>query len=337
MIQVQISRFGGPEVLKTVEVPSPPVGPADVRLKVSAAGVNFAEVHMRVGLNTGSPRPPFVPGFEVAGVVTEVGADVRTFRRGERVLGVSYFGGYSNEIVLPAAHVRKTPRKLSDREAAAIPVAFMTAWIALMDLARVREGDRVLVPGAAGGVGTAIVQVAARAGAHVIALVGSTEKKEKIRALGASRAFTYEEMARQTAGAGGFDVILEARGGTHVREAMRRLAPGGRVVCYGVSSLVSGPRRSIPRSLRSLLQTSVFTPIGLAMANKGVMGLNMLTLFDSEPGIQLLMNALDRSLEGIQAGLFKPVVARAFPLARAGDAHEYIQSRKAIGKVVLTC
>ena len=338
MVQVQIARVGGPEVLRAIEVPSLPLLPDHVRIKVSAAGVNFADVHLRMGLYAEAPRIPFVPGFEVAGVVAEVGPGVRTFRRGERVLAACRYGGYSSEVVLPGAHVRRTPRKLSDKEAASIPIAFMTAWIALMEMARVREGDRVLVPGAAGGVGTAIVQLAARAGAQVVAVVGSAEKKEAVRALGASQAFTYAELdVRDHADARDFTTILDARGGPYLKDSIRRLAPGGRVVSYGVSSLVSGRKRSIPHALRRLLQTPLLTPIGLAMANKGVFGLHMLKLFDTEQGMGLLIKAMDGILEGFQAGLFKAVVAKSFPLASAGDAHAFLQARRNFGKVVLTC
>ena len=338
MIQVQISRIGGPEVLRAVEMPSPPLPPDHVRITVSAAGLNFADVHMRLGLYAEAPRIPFVPGFEVAGVVAEVGPGVRTFRRGERVLAACRFGGYTNEIVLPAAHVRRTPRKLSDKEAASIPIAFMTAWVALVEMGRVREGDRILVPGAAGGVGTAIVQVAARAGAHVVAVVGTADKKDAVRALGASQAFTYAELAsRDRPDARNFSMILDARGGPYLKDSLRRLAPGGRAISYGVSSLVAGRKRSIPHAIRRLLQTPLLTPIGLAMANHGMFGLNMLKLFDTDEGMSLLMKAMDGMLEGFQAGLFKAVLAKSFPLANAGDAHSYLQARKNFGKVVLIC
>lgn len=338
MIQVQIARFGGPDALRPVEVPEVPVGPGDLRIAVSAAGVNFADLQMRMGLYPEAPRPPFVPGFEVAGVVSEVGAAVRGFRRGQRVLAACRFGGYSSQIVLPAAQVRATPRRLTDREAAAVPIAFATAWVALMDIGRVREGDRVLVPGAAGGVGTAIVQMGARAGAEVIAVVGSAAKKEKVRALGAARALTYEELDSARGARGrDFDLVLEPRGGPHVRDSLRRLAPGGRVVCYGVSSIVSGERRSLPHVIRRMLQTPILTPVGLQMSNRGIHGLNMLKLFDSEEGLRILLNAFDQVLESVQVGLLKPLVSRSFPLSRASEAHALLHSRKSIGKVVLTC
>ncbi len=152
MRAVVIPRFGGPEVLRVREMPPSPLAPDCVRIRVGAAGINFADVQMRMGLYPEAPKPPFVPGFEIAGAVTEVGRQVTSFRPGDRVLGFTRFGGYTTEIVLPAAFVRKTPSFLSDVEAAAIPTAFATAWISLMDMARVRAGDRVLVPGAAGGV-----------------------------------------------------------------------------------------------------------------------------------------------------------------------------------------
>ena len=312
--------------------------PGHVRIKVSAAGVNFADVHMRMGLYVEAPRIPFVPGFEVAGVIAEVGPGVRTLRRGERVLAACRFGGYTSEIVLPAAQVRRTPRRLSDKEAASIPIAFMTAWIALFEMARVREGDRVLVPGAAGGVGTALVQLASRAGAQVVAVVGTQEKKEAVRRLGASQAFTYAEFAaRRDDDARNFTIVLDARGGPYLKDSLRRLAPAGRVVSYGVSSLVSGQKRSIPHALLRLLQTPLLTPIGLAMANQGVYGLNMLKYFDTDQGMSLLLKAMDGVLENFQSGLFKAVVGKSFPLANAADAHTYLQARRNRGKVVLIC
>ena len=338
MTEIQIVRFGGPEVFRAVQRPAAPLPPDHVRIRVSATGINFADVQMRMGLYPKAPRLPFAPGFEVAGVIAEVGADVHLFRPGERVLAACRFGGYTDEIVLPVQHCRRTPRRLSDVEAASIPVSFMTAWIALMEMCRVRDGDKVLVPGAAGGVGSAIVQVAARAGARVTGLVGSSEKKDTVRSLGAVHAFTYEEFGDQDGpGSRDFDMILDARGGSDLKDSMKRLAPGGRVVSYGVSSLVSGATRSIVTTVFRLLKTPLLTPIGLAMGNTGVFGLNMLKLFDTAQGLELLMKALDWTLEGFENGLYRATVGKVFPLAEAGAAHAYLQSRKNTGKIVLRC
>ncbi|HEY9593558.1 MAG TPA: zinc-binding dehydrogenase, partial [Spirochaetia bacterium] len=218
------------------------------------------------------------------------------------------------------------------------PVAFITAWVALVIMGRVREEDRVLIPGAAGGVGSALVQLAARAGAQVLGLVGSPEKKEIVRGFGAGQVLTYEELdGRGTAEDAGFTLILDPRGGGALKDSIRRLAPGGRVISYGVSSLVAGERRSLPRALAGLLRTPIFTSIGLAMANKGVYGLNVLKLFDTASGRQLLGDALDGILEGFKAGDLKVHIGKSFPLASAGTAHTWLQSRKNVGKVVLSC
>jgi NADPH:quinone reductase-like Zn-dependent oxidoreductase len=338
MTQVQITRFGGPDVLRVVERPAPVLPPGHVRVAVKAAGVNFADVQMRMGLYPEAPRVPFVPGYEVAGIVSEAGPGAERFRVGERVLAACRFGGYASEVVLPVRQVRSTPRHLSDAEAAAVPVAFLTAWIALKEMARVREGDRVLVPGAAGGVGSAIVQIAADAGARVTGLVGSPEKKAAVLSLGARQVFTYAELAADGGAAGrGFSLVLDPRGGAALRDSMRRLAPGARVVCYGVSSLVAGPRRSIRHVLLQLMRMPRFNPIGLSMANNGVFGLNMLKLFDTEEGLTLLMKAMDGVLEGVCAHRYKPIIGGTFPLSEAGAAHASLQSRSNIGKIVLIC
>jgi synaptic vesicle membrane protein VAT-1 len=336
MKAIQIVRFGGPEVFRVVEAPSPPLLADHVRIRVSAAGINFADVQMRMGLYPEAPRTPFVPGFEVAGVVTEVGPGAQAFHPGERVLAGCRFGGYATEMVLPVRQVRKTPRKLSDVEAASIPVCFMTAWIAVMEMARVREGDKVLVPNAAGGVGSAIIQIAAETGAQVIGLVGSADKKEAVRSLGAGQALTYGEL-RTREDSRDFDVILDPRGGAELKDSLGRLAPGGRVVSYGVSSIVGGLKRSLPRTVLGLLQTPLLNPIGLGSKNRGVFGLNALPLYDSERGLILLMNALDAALDGFEAGRYRTLIGKVFPLEKAGAAHEYLQSRKNIGKVVLRC
>jgi len=316
-----------------MEVPRSPLGTDSVRIRVGASGINFADVQMRMGLYPEAPKLPFVPGFEIAGAVVEAGAGVTAFRPGDRVLGFTRFGGYSSEIVVPAEYVRRTPPSLTDAEAAAIPAAFATAWISLMEMARVRSGDRVLVPGAAGGVGSAMVQVAAGVGAHVVGLAGTSAKKDFVLSLGAREAFTYDEWERSRSGQQ-FEVVVEPRGGASVRSSMAVLAPGGRVVCYGVSSMVTGLRRSVPRTLAALLKTPLLTPIGLAMSNHGVFGVNLLKYFDSEGSRRTIADSLGRVLEGFEKGTYRSAVGKTWRLEEAGLAHEFLQSRSATGKTV---
>ena len=140
MTEMQITRFGGPKVFRALERASPRLPPGCVRIAVAAAGINFAEVQMRVGLYPEAPRPPFTPGFEVAGRVSEAAPGVDGVRPGDRVMAVTVFGGYATEVVVPAWQVRRIPPGLTDAEAASIPVAFATAAVALHEMARVREG-----------------------------------------------------------------------------------------------------------------------------------------------------------------------------------------------------
>jgi NADPH:quinone reductase-like Zn-dependent oxidoreductase len=318
--------------METAPAALPPDG---VRIRVRAAGVNFADIMMRIGLSPEAPRPPFVPGYEIAGVVEETGPEA-AFAAGDRVLAACRFGGYATQAVVPASQVRKIPDGMSDVEAAALPVNFMTAWIALMEMARLRPGDRVLIPGAAGGVGTAAVQIAAGEGAGIVALVGSEGKKNAVSTLGAGEVHTYAEWdSIRSSRKGGFNLIVDSRGGSELKASIGLLAPGGRLVSYGVSAMVRGPRRSVLRAVSTLLGTPILTPIGLAMSNKGVFGLNMLTLFDSVPGMALLGSAMNRVLEGFEAGRFRAVVGKTFPLHEAGAAQEYLRSRANVGKVVL--
>jgi NADPH:quinone reductase-like Zn-dependent oxidoreductase len=257
---------------------------------------------------------------------------------GERVLAGTRFGGYTSEIVLPAFQVRKTPAHLSDEEAAAIPVNFLTAWVALQEMARVRKGDRVLVQSAAGGVGTAAVQIAAQAGAHVVGLVGSEAKKSIVTSLGAKEVLLQKDWdAGSDSEMGGFQAILDSTGGESLKRSYRRLASGGRVITFGVSSLISGPKRSLSKVLSLALHTSFFLPYKLMMDNKGVFGLNLLQLFENpQPGkYNPMLEAFDPILDRFRDQSFKVVLGKTFPLEKGGEAQSYLQSRSNIGKVVL--
>lgn len=231
MYCIHITRFGGPETLKAADTLPAALPPDGVRIRASAAGINFADVMMRIGLYPEAPRPPFVPGYEIAGVVVETGPLAgAAFRPGDRVLAVCRFGGYASETVLPASQVRKIPERLSDIEAAALPVNFITAWIALMEMARIRGGDRVLIPGAAGGVGTAAVQIATREGADAVALVGSPAKKDAVDSLGAREVYTYGEWeTRKKTTDNRFNAIIDSRGGSSQKRHGPRAGgiPGG--------------------------------------------------------------------------------------------------------------
>jgi synaptic vesicle membrane protein VAT-1 len=336
MRQVVIPRHGGAEVLEMREAPDPVPGEGEVRIRVRAAGINFADILARIGLYPDAPKPPVVVGYEVAGIVDAVGAGVTSVREGDRVVALTRFGGYSDCVTVPAQQAYRFPERLSDAEAAAVPVTYLTAAIALYRMAAISAGETVLVHNAGGGVGIAATQLARLRRGSVIG-TASAAKHDALRSFGVDHAIDYrhanveEEIMRFTRGRG-VDVVLDPIGGSSFGASYRMLAPLGRLVMLGISSM-SGERRSTWRVLQSWWAMKPFSPLSLINRNRGVFGLNVGHLWSERRQLQPLMEML---LSELDAGRLVPVVARTFPLERAGDAHRFIQNRSNIGKVVLT-
>lgn len=337
MRQVWITKKGGPEVLQVREAPDPEPRPGEVRIRVAAAGINFADVMARMGLYPDSPPLPTVVGYEVAGTVDRVGAGVEGIREGDRVGSLTRFGGYSDLACVAAAQAYPLPTGLSFEKAAAIPVNYLTAWLMLVWLGCVREGDRVLVHAAAGGVGQAALQICRWKGAEVIG-TASASKHARLRELGVAHCIDYRtqdflaEVKRVTSGRG-VDIALDAVGGESFRKSYRALAPLGRLYVFGASALAPGKRRSIVSAARGLLAMPSFRPLPMMSANRGVHGVNLGHLWKQAA---LLRRLLGEIVARVEDGTFDPVVDRTFPFDRAGEAHAYIQDRKNFGKVLLT-
>jgi synaptic vesicle membrane protein VAT-1 len=336
MRQAVIPRHGPPEVFEIREVPDPVPAAGEVLIRVRAAGVNFADILARIGLYPDAPKPPVVVGYEVAGVVDAVGNGVTFPHEGDRVVALTRFGGYSERVVVPASQAFRFPDELSDAEAAAVPVTYLTAALALYRMAALTSGETVLVHNAGGGLGIAATQLARLRRATVIG-TASASKHDALRSFGVEHAIDYrhagvvDEVMRITRGRG-VDVILDPIGGKSFRESYRMLAPLGRLVMVGVSSM-AGERRSAWRVLRSWWGMPTFAPLSLINRNRGVFGLNVGHLWDERRALQPLMQLL---LTELSAGRLQPIVAKTFPLDRAADAHRFIQNRANIGKVVLT-
>jgi len=336
MRQVVITRHGGPEVLEMRQGPDPVPGDGEVRIRVRAAGINFADILARIGLYPDAPKPPVVVGYEVAGVVDAVGAGVTSPHEGDRVVALTRFGGYSDCVVVPARQAYRFPDRLSDAEAAAVPVTYLTAAIALYRMAAVSAGETVLVHNAGGGLGIAATQLARLRRATVIG-TASVAKHDALRSFGVEHAIDYRhgdveaEVRRITKGRG-LDVIIDPIGGKSFGASYRMLAPLGRLIMLGISSM-SGERRSAWRVLRAWWAMKSFEPLSLINRNRGVFGLNVGHLWEERRQLQPIMDLL---LTELSAGRLEPIVAKTFPLERAGDAHRFIQSRANIGKVVLT-
>jgi len=334
-----LRRHGAPARLSLTDLPDPEPGPGQVRVRVEAVGLNYAEVLSRRGLYGWAPRLPYVPGMEATGRIDGVGDGVDPSRLGARVVVGTQYGAYAEAVVVGDARALPAMDAWSVEENAAFPVNWMTAWVCLMEMARLRPSDRVLISPAAGGVGTAAVLIASRFGCDVLALAGSDEKLARVRALGDLpphaalnyRAPGWTEALAREASHRGVDVALEMVGGDVFRAATDALAPLGRVVVAGYAALdyalwnpLSWLRawRGMPRmSLDRMLKRSngmLSTHLGYLLKDTAVMGRLWpeLVAFTSGHGI-------------------RPVVGHVLPFADMPAAHEFMESRRSYGKIVL--
>ena len=336
MRQVWIPKTGEPEALEVREAPDPIPGDGEVRIRVEASGINFADILARMGLYPDAPKLPAVVGYEVAGTVDGVGEGVEGFTHGDRVLAFTRFGGYSDIICVPAGLVAPIPDNLDFAGAASIPVNWLTAWIMLVRLGNVRSGEVVLVHACAGGVGTAAVQICRHLGAQVIG-TASSSKHERLREMGVAHCIDYRnqdfeaEVRRLTDGRG-VDIALDAVGGESFKKSYRSLASFGRLFVFGVSSFAPGTRKNVVAALTGLLRMPSFKPLALMNRNRGVHGVNLGHLWDRGDELSAMLAEM---LALFADGSIEPVVDRSFSFDEAAAAHRYIQERKNFGKVLL--
>jgi NADPH:quinone reductase-like Zn-dependent oxidoreductase len=330
MRAVVLTKHGGPSVLAVQERPDLSARPGEVRIEVAASGINFADVMARVGLYPDAPKPPCVVGYEVAGTIVELGEGVEGLTHGQRVMAGTKFGGYASQVVVPARDVVPLADELTFEQGAAIPVNYATAWAGLIGYGNLQPGERVLLHAAAGGVGIAATQIAKRHGAEVYG-TSSPSKHERIAELGVDHPLDYtregwdSELPK-------FDVILDAIAGKSFRRSYTMLRPGGRLVAFGASALMSGEKRNIAMALRTVVRMPRFNMIKQMSESKVVIGLNMLTLWQDRGTLAPWIAPLSELLAD---GTIKPVVSDSFPFERAGDAQSVLSERRNIGKVVL--
>ncbi len=337
MRAVVITRHGGPEVLQVQERPTPTPGPGEIAVRVRASGINFADLMARMGLYPDAPPPPSVVGYEIAGVVEALGPGVEGPAPGTRVLAPVMFGGYAEMVLAPASGVIPLPAGATFEEGAAIPVNYGTAYHLLHHMGALKPGETVFVQAAAGGVGLAVADLVAAAGARLIG-VASESKHAFLRERGVIDLIGRDEpvgpAVKRLTGGRGVDLWLDSEGGHGLDEAYRLLAPGGRLLCFGVSSMVGGERRDILRAALEYLRMPRFAPVKLMNDNKGVLGVNMNTLAQAAPE---LYGSHLRALMGMWAkGQLRPHVDASFPPEQAGEAHRMLHDRKNRGKVVIT-
>ena len=320
MKAIRIEGFGGPDVLRLVDVPVPSAGPGQIVVRVEAAGVNFIDVYHRTGLY---PNPlPLVPGMEGAGVVAAVGPGVSLFREGDRVAWANVLGSYAEHVLLAADRAVAVPPGLRADTAAAAMLQGMTAHYLCTSTFPLKKGDTCLVHAAAGGVGLLLVQMAKRRGARVIGTVGTEAKAVLAREAGADEVILYAqqdflEAVKRLTGGRGVDVVYDSVGKTTAEKSLDCLVPRGMMVFYGNAS---GP---VP-------------PIDpLVLSRKGSLFLTRPSLVHYIADRASLEARAADVLGDAAAGRLKVRIDRTYPLAEAAEAHRALEGRQTTGKVLL--
>ena len=324
---VMLTKKGGPEALQIVELPVEPPGPGQLRVRVRAAGVGATDLIMLAGNYLYAPKIPFVPGYEVAGVVDAIGVGVTGFDWGQRVAALTVYGGFGELVVREAEHFQPVPDGVSDRDAAAVILNYVTAWQMIHRVAKVRPGQTGLVTGAAGGVGTAALQLLRLAGVKTYG-AASASKHAILRSLGAMpidyRAGPLDRLTRALEPKG-VDYVFDAVGGTNVNPCIGALRRGGTVVGFGFMGA--------PGMLSKL---AMFSNLFIGARLRGRRGTfyGITAMYRKDP--QPLRQDLPKIFALLAEKKIDPLVSRTFPLLEARQALELLAAGSVEGKIVLT-
>ena len=311
MKAIQITKFGGPEVMEYVELPEPLVGKDEVLINVTAIGINYADTHQTENSYLSAQSLPLTPGIEVTGVV-----------EGKRYLAPVSSGGYAERAVANKHALIEIPDGVTDGQALCMLVQGSTAWHILKTVGHLKAGETVVVHAAAGGVGSIAIQLAKLWGAKVIAVTSSDDKKNLAKELGADQVIdsntdNLKENILKANGGKPVDLVLEMVGGKTTDISLEVLAPFGRLIVYGMASRTPG---------------SSINPASLMGGSKTITGFWLAHCFGSK---ELLNDVIDQLFDLVVSGKLKPVIGATFPLSKAIDAHKAMLGRSTVGKIVL--
>jgi NADPH:quinone reductase-like Zn-dependent oxidoreductase len=354
MKRVIVDHFGGPEVLRVVDEGDPRPRPGEVRVKVLAAGVSYTDAMLRAGTYLGVPKPPFTPGYELVGVVEELGSGCSRLKVGDRIGALTVWGADAERVCLPEEGAVEVPEDLDPTEVVSLVFIYMTAYQLLHRTANVKRGESVLVHGAAGRVGTALLELGAVAGLRMFGTC-SARDFAAVERLGAMPIDYRNDdfLARVHAlPEKGVDVVLDGRGGKLSLRSFRALRPGGRLVVYGHSSTISNGHRSWGGWVEWYATTAAVALRGLLSPSRRVSAYRIQKLREGhqfiprgsrhplpvggEPRDPVWFREDFRALlELLRGGKIHPVVAERLPLTQARRAHELLESSASKGKLVL--
>ncbi|GAB4131698.1 MAG: quinone oxidoreductase [Bacteroidia bacterium] len=331
----QIHQFGDAQkAFRLTEFELPSLREGFVRIRVEAFGLNFADVMARKGLYRELPPLPAVPGYEVVGVIDDPGSSA--FRKGERVLAFTRFGGYARHVIADARVVTPVPDSLDVIQALACATQGCTAWYAAEQCFPVRKGDHALVLAAAGGVGSILVQMLAQKGAVVYGATRTASKSSAILGLGAHHVIITQsadpaEYIFKHRNGKGFDVVYDNAGGKTFRKLMKTLEPGGRIAGYGAAERLnlSGPLATV----RLALGFGFINPVQLLMPSKTIAGINMLRIADNKP--EIIGEGMREMINAIQEQKLRVINGGVFPHHQLAEAHTLLESGTSTGKIAV--
>ena len=336
MKSVILTKYGAPEVLKVQEFED--IHPLDnqVRIKVHYAGINFAEIMARMKLYPGGPKPGSVLGGEVSGVIDEIGKDVTGLSLGQKVMGLSLAGSYSSQVCINADSIIPLPDNFKLDEAAAFPVAYITAYMMIFDLGNLQDKDTFLIHGAGGGVGTAAVQLAKTKNIKIIGTSSSWKHDELIK-MGVDKCIDYntdntEKEIMDFTNGKGVDLVIDPIGAKNWKLSYRSLAKMGKLIIYGDQNLVKGDKLKPIVAMKEMYSMPKYKPMDLMSNNKTVMGYHLGRFNGHEWKVQ---RSIENLIKLVNDHDLHPVIDSKFSFEDAPKAHRHIQNRKNFGKVLL--
>lgn len=337
MRAIWIPKHGTPDVLEVRETEDPKPKPGELRIRVKAAGLNFAETSARQGIYPAAPKPPCIVGYEGAGVVDELGEGTKGPAPGTRVLFISHFGAHSDTVCVPPHQLAVIPDAMSFQQAAAIPVNYLTAYHMVHVVRRIAAGDKVLVHAAAGGVGTAVLQMCRAMDGVTTFGTASARKHDYVRSQGCTHPIDYHtqdyvEVVRELTKGDGVDLVCDALGGADWKKGYSILRPGGILVCFGLANAQRPGRANWLRVILQVLRIPRFNPLKMMGENRGVAGVDLGSMWPYET---LIEEGLARLVEMFERGIIQPHIDSVYPFERAAEAHAHLEGGKNMGKVIL--
>ncbi|MCM4169363.1 2-haloacrylate reductase [Arenibacter antarcticus] len=320
--------------IREVDIPQP--SSEEILIKVEAFGLNYADVMARLGLYKAAPPLPAILGYDVVGYVTKCGADVQNIKIGDRVTALTRFGGYAEYAIAKNEVANIIPDSMEAGVAVALATQYATAYFLAYDMANLQENDTVLVHAAAGGVGTALVQMALDRNCTVFGTCSSAEKIDYLVKNGVHHPINYLETdfgssVKTILKKKGLDVIFDPVGGKSVKKGYQLLASGGRLFSFGVSSMSKA--KSIFGKLKVLAQFGIYHPLQFLGGSKGIIGVNMLKIADENP--EKIGRAMKAVIQLAEQSVLKPHVGGEFEIHQLTEAHQLLESRQSMGKIVV--